>query len=74
MTINRLEMIKRGIIYLTAYLILQMIFFTMNDTVAFIIMMVGLTTIGYGYYKLIMYMRKKIGEVINEINKKRNGD
>lgn len=55
----RLQTLKNCIAGLITFLICQIIFFTMNETVAGLIMLFGLTVIGLYIFRLINYTRDK---------------
>jgi hypothetical protein len=55
----RLQTLKNCVAGLITFLICQIIFFTMNETVAGLIMLFGLTIIGLYIFRLINYTRDK---------------
>ena len=55
----RLQTLKNCIAGLITFLICQIIFFTMNEAVAGLIMLFGLTVIGLYIFRLINYTRDK---------------
>lgn len=55
----KLQTLKNGIAGLITFLICQIIFFTMNETIAGLIMLFGLTVIGLYIFRLINYTRDK---------------
>lgn len=55
----KLETLKNCITGLITFLICQMIFFTMNETVAGLLMIFGLSIVGLYIFRLINYMRDK---------------
>lgn len=55
----KLETLKNCITGLITLLICQIIFFTMNETVAGLLMMFGLSIVGLYIFRLINYMRDR---------------
>ena len=55
----RLETLKNCIAGLITFLICQMIFFTMNEVIASLLMLLGLTVVGLYIFRLINYTRDK---------------
>ena len=59
----KLETLKNCIIGLITFLICQMIFFTMNEVVAGLLTMFGLSIVGLYIYRLINYTRDKLWRI-----------
>ena len=55
----KLETLKNCIAGLITFLICQMIFFTMNEVIASLLMLLGLTVVGLYVFRLINYTRDK---------------
>ena len=55
----KLETLKNCIAGLITFLICQMIFFTMNEVIASLLMLLGLTVVGLYIFRLINYTRDK---------------
>lgn len=55
----RLQTLKNCIVGLITVQICQIIFFTMNDTVAGLVMLFGLSIIGLYIFRFINYIRNK---------------
>ena len=55
----KLETLKNCIAGLITFLICQMIFFTMNEIIASLLMLFGLTVVGLYIFRLINYTRDK---------------
>ena len=55
----KLETLKNCIAGLITFLICQMIFFTMNEIIASLLMLLGLTVVGLYIFRLINYTRDK---------------
>ena len=55
----KLETLKNCIAGLITFLICQMIFFTMNEVIASLLMLFGLTVVGLYIFRLINYTRDK---------------
>lgn len=55
----KLETLKNCITGLTTFLICQMIFFTMNDVIAGLLTILGLSIVGLYIFRLINYTRDK---------------
>lgn len=55
----KLETLKHCITGLITFLICQMIFFTMNETIAGLLMIFGLSILGLYIFRLINYMRDR---------------
>lgn len=55
----KLETLKNCIAGLTTFLICQIIFFTMNEIIASLLMLLGLTVVGLYVFRLINYTRDK---------------
>lgn len=56
----KLETLKNCIAGLITFLICQIIFFTMNEVIASLLMLLGLTVVGLYIFRLINYTRDKI--------------
>lgn len=61
----KLETIKTCITALITFMICQIIFFTMNEVVAGLICMFGLSIIGLYIFRILNCIRDKIGESTN---------
>lgn len=55
----KLETLKNCIVGLITFLICQIIFFTMNEVIASLLMLLGLTVVGLYIFRLINYTRDK---------------
>lgn len=55
----KLETLKNCIAGLITFLICQIIFFTMNEVIASLLMLLGLTVVGLYIFRLINYTRDK---------------
>lgn len=55
----KLETLKNCIAGLITFLICQIIFFTMNEIIASLLMLLGLTVVGLYVFRLINYTRDK---------------
>ena len=55
----KLATLKNCIAGLITFLICQMIFFTMNEVIASLLMLLGLTVVGLYVFRLINYTRDK---------------
>ena len=55
----KLETLKNCIAGLITFLICQIIFFTMNEVIASLLMLLGLTVVGLYVFRLINYTRDK---------------
>lgn len=55
----KLETLKNCIAGLITFLICQIIFFTMNEVIASLLMLLGLTVVGLYIFRLINYTRAK---------------
>ena len=55
----KLETLKNYIAGLITFLICQIIFFTMNEIIASLLMLLGLTVVGLYVFRLINYTRDK---------------
>lgn len=55
----KLETLKNCIAGLITFLICQIIFFTMNEIIASLLMLLGLTVVGLYIFRLINYTRDK---------------
>lgn len=55
----RLQTLKNCIAGLITFLICQIIFFTMNEIIASLLMLLGLTVVGLYVFRLINYTRDK---------------
>jgi hypothetical protein len=56
-------MIKKGILILLAFMLCEFTFFISNETMIFLIYLVGLSILGLGYYKIMEY-------IINETSRR----
>lgn len=68
----RLEILKNCITGLISLLICQIIFFTMNETVAGLLMLFGLSIVGLYIFRLIKFTmdkstKEKMKDIINKI-------
>lgn len=59
----KLETLKNCIAGLITFLICQIIFFTMNEVIASLLMLLGLTVVGLYIFRLINYTRDKIWRI-----------
>jgi hypothetical protein len=55
----KLETLKNCIVGLITFLICQIIFFTMSEIIASLLMLLGLTVVGLYIFRLINYTRDK---------------
>ena len=61
----KLETIKNCTTALIAFMVCQIIFFTMNEVVSGFIYLLGLSIIGLYIFKILNYARNKIGDSTN---------
>lgn len=59
----KLETLKNCIAGLITFLICQIIFFTMNEIIASLLMLLGLTVVGLYVFRLINYTRDKLWRI-----------
>lgn len=64
----KLETLKNCIAGLITFLICQIIFFTMNEIIASLLMLLGLTVVGLYIFRLINYTRDKIWRIYIQWN------
>lgn len=68
----KLETLKNCITGLTIFLICQIIFFTMNEVIAGLLTMFGLSIVGLYIYRLINYTRDKSWRLYIQWKQKQN--
>lgn len=62
----KLETLKNCIAGLITFLICQIIFFTMNEVIASLLMLLGLTVVGLYIFRLINYTRDKTWRIYTQ--------